>query len=189
MRRICLLGMTLSAMQALAGEATYVFQSEEDLLTPPDPAVCAAAPFMTNAKLGASLYSVQTTRKNGRVTQHRKRIGRATACLGLTNLTFPQGLVQNFFVHFDLPQGAYTASGTCTVASNNVPQTYIILAGCTLKLLTEPAGGLGGVATSSSILNLIHRPGYSTGSTWTLHEYLVDAVSSGHHDDDGDEDD
>ena len=52
--------------------------------------------------------------------------------------------------------------------------------------MTEPVGGLGGVATSSSVLNLLRRPGYSTGSTWTLHEYLTDAVQA---DDDGEEDD
>ena len=189
MRRGWLAAMTLWAMSAVAGEATFVFQSEEDPLFPPDPSVCLLAPFMTNAKLGASLWSVKTRHKDGRVTEHRRRIGRATACLGLTNLLFPEGLVQNFFVRFDLPQGAYTAQGTCTISSNALPQPFIILAGCTLKLVSEPAGGLGGIATSSSVLNPLKRPGYSTGSTWTLHEYLLDVAPSGHGDGDGDGDD
>ena len=109
MRSILVAAVTLWAVPPRPREATYVFQSEEDPSTPPDPTVCAGAPFFTNAQLGASLYSVKTSRRNGRVTEHRKKIGRATACLGLTNLLFPAGLVQNFFVRFDLPQGAYRA--------------------------------------------------------------------------------
>jgi hypothetical protein len=189
MRRLAMVLVTMVAFAAAADEATYVFQSEEDPATPPDPTVCAGAPFMTNAKLGASLWSVKTKRHDGKVTERRKKIGRATACLGLTNLLFPAGLVQNFFVQFDLPQGRYVASGTCTVTSNDVPETFIILAGCTLKIITEPAGGKGGIATSSSVLNPLHRPGYSTGSTWTLHEYLAEATTHHHGWDDEDEDD
>ena len=182
--RTFLLAMVLWTTAASAGEATYVFASEEDPATPPDPAVCATAPFFTNAKLGASLYSVKTDEKNGRVTQHRRKIGRATACLGLTNLMFPAGLTQNFFVRFDLPQGSYTAQGTCTVASNNVPVPFIILAGCSLKLVSGPAGTQGGVATSNSVLNPLKRAGFSTGSTWTLHEYLSAAVVEDHDEED-----
>jgi hypothetical protein len=170
-------------MSAVAGEATYVFQSEEDPSTPPDPVVCAQAPFSSNAQLGASLWSVKTGKKSGRVQQHRKRIGRATACLELTNLMFPQGLVQNFFVRFDLPQGTYTALGSCTVSSNDVPMPFIILAGCTLKLVSGPAGVVGGVATSSSLLNPLKRAGFGTGSTWTLHEF-VNAATECNDDDD-----
>ncbi len=184
MRRMFLISVTLWAMAAAAGEVTYVFVSEEDPAAPPDPAVCALAPFMTSAKLGASLYSIKTSRKDGRVTERRKKIGRATACLGLTNLLFPQGLVQNFFVRFDLPQGAYTASGTCSVTSNSVPQPFIILAGCALRLASSPPGGLGGVATSSSVLNPLRRPAFSTGSTWTLHEYLADVARPPDEDED-----
>src|SRR5688500_10281563 len=76
---------------ASGGEATYVFQSQEDASTPPDAAVCAAAPFATNVKLGASLWSIDQWSQDGRVKPHQRRIGRATACLQLTNVLFPRG--------------------------------------------------------------------------------------------------
>ncbi len=157
---------------AVAAEETFVFSSKEDPSTPPDATVCAAAPFQTTVKLGASLWSIETKKKDASVKDRfRRRIGRATACLALTNVLFPEGLTQQFYARFDLPQGSYTAIGTCTVSSNSVPQPFIILAGCTLKLLTGPRGSLGGMVTSSSIFNPLQRPGFGTGSVWTLHEY------------------
>lgn len=157
---------------AFAGEETYVFESKEDPSTPPDAAVCAAAPFATNVKLGASLWSVETKRRDGRVREHgKRRIGRATACLALTNVLFPEGLTQQFFARFSLPGGDYTAIGTCTVSSNAVPQPFIILAGCTLKITSGPRSTLGGMVTSSSVFNPLQRLGFGTGSMWTLHEY------------------
>ncbi|MBS1151930.1 MAG: hypothetical protein H6Q89_3628 [Myxococcaceae bacterium] len=186
MKRALICLVTLGSMAAAAGEATYVFRSEEDAATPADATVCAQSPFGSNVRLGASLWSIKTRKHNGRVVEEqRKKIGRATACLELTNVMFPQGLVQNFYVRFDLPQGAYVAQGTCTVSSNAVPQPFIILAGCTLRIVSGPAGSLGGMVTSSSIFNPLRRPGYSTGSIWTLQEYLLDAAPS-HHDDEDD---
>lgn len=177
--------VTLWAVAASAGEATFVFRSEEDAATPPDPAVCAASPFGSNVKLGASLW---------RWGKHPKRIGKATACLELTNVMFPQGLVQNFYVKFDLPKGSYVAQGTCTVSSNNVPQNFIILAGCTLKLVSGPPGTQGGMVVSASIFNPLKQPGFGTGSVWTLQEYFADVPHVhgpgchwGHHDDDEDD--
>ncbi len=193
MRRAILTWVTLWAVSAAAGEATYVFRSEEDPATPVDATVCAQSPFGSNVRLGASLWSIKTSKKKGKVIEEKRRkIGRATACLELTNVMFPQGLVQNFYVRFDLPQGAYVAQGTCTVSTNNVPQPFIILAGCTLKLVSGPSGSLGGMVTSSSIFNPLKRPGFSTGSIWTLQEYMLDLVHThgpgcGHSDDDEDD--
>ncbi len=192
MKRLLLAVVMLLGAPALADEATSVFRSEEDATTPADATVCAQAPFATNVRLGAALYSVKTSKRDGRVTDDKKRrIGTATACLQLTNVMFPEGLVQRFYVRFDLPQGAYVAQGTCTVASNAVPQPFIVLAGCTLKLVSGPAGTIGGMATSNSIFNPLKRPGYSTGSMWTLHEYLLDGArpQHGHGDHDGRDDD
>jgi hypothetical protein len=184
MKRTIVVAAALWAASAWAGESTWVFRSEEDASTPAEAAVCAASPFGSNVRLGASLYSIKTGNKTGRVTDDtRKKIGRATACLELTNVMFPQGLVQNFYVKFDLPQGEYVAQGTCTVSSNNVPQPFIILAGCTLKIVSGPAGSKGGMVTSNSIFNPLRRPGYSTGSIWTLQEYLDEALRA----EDGDE--
>lgn len=169
----------LGGFAASADEATYVFRSEEDPTTPVDATVCAQSPFGSNVRLGASLWSIETSRRKGKIIdQKRKRIGRATACLELTNVMFPVGLVQNFYVKFDLPQGAYVAQGTCTMSSNATPQPFIILAGCTLHIVSGPAGSLGGMVTSVSIFNPLARPGFSTCSIWTLQEYLLDVPHS-----------
>lgn len=173
MTRLIFFAVVGTAVAASGGEATYVFQSQEDPSTPPDPAVCAAAPFGTNVRLGASLWSVETKHHDGRVRDHKKLLGRATACLQLTNVMFPEGLTQRFYAQFELPQGTYTAVGTCTVSSNSVPQPFIILAGCTLKLVSGPSWSLGGMVTSASIFNPLRRPGFGTGSTWTLQEYTT----------------
>ncbi|MEW6433636.1 MAG: hypothetical protein AB1730_19180 [Myxococcota bacterium] len=60
------------------------------------------------------------------------------------------------------------------MTSNAVPQPFIVLAGCAPELVNGPPGTLGGVVTSASIFNPLRRPGFSTGSVWTIHEYLTD---------------
>jgi hypothetical protein len=185
MQRILVAAVAVMASAAFADEATFVFKSVEDPAHPPDPAVCAAAGFPSNVRLGASLYAVKTRAKDGKVqSDDQKKIGTATACLLLTNPFFPAGLTDNFYVQFDLPQGTYTATGTCTVSTNNVPLPFIILAGCTLKLTSGPAGSQGGMVTSNSIFNPLKRPGFSTGSLWTIQEYLTAPAKSDEHDDD-----
>jgi hypothetical protein len=173
MRRWIITMVAGTAVAASGGEATYVFASQEDASAPPDAAVCAAAPFATNVQLGASLWSIETGHHDGRVKEHRHRIGKATACLQLTNVLFPEGLTQQFYARFELPQGTYIGVGTCVVSSNSVPQPFIVLAGCTLKIVSGPSWSLGGMVTSSSVFNPLHRPGFSTGSTWTLQEYTT----------------
>ena len=169
--RAALLVLVLSSA-ALADEVTAVFRSVEDPAFPPDDTICAQAPFAVNVKLGASLWSQVTRLLDGRVVIEKAvRIGRATACVQLTNFLFPPGLAQNFYAVFDLPSGRYTANGTCTLSSNDVPQAGLVLAGCTLDVVSGPAGVLGGVITSSSVFNPAGLPGFSTGSVWTLHAY------------------
>lgn len=180
----------LLAVPAFADEATFVFRSVEDAATPADPAVCAAAPFVTNVKLGASVWSVAPRHRDGRLsTRPGRKIGTATACLALTNFMFPVGLTDNFYVQFDLPQGRYTAVGTCRVSSNAVPRPFIVLAGCTLNVVSAPPGSLGGMLTSSSVFNPLKQAGFPTGSVWTLHEYVqaTSEAPEGEEPSDGDE--
>ncbi len=68
----------------------------------------------------------------------------------------------------------FVARGTCTVISNDVPVTGLILAGCTLRLVSFPSEVLGGVATSMSVFNPLQLQGFSTGSFWTLRLYTAD---------------
>lgn len=166
-----MLALVLSSA-AMADELSAVFRSVEDPAFPPDDTLCAQAPFAVNVKLGASLWSQVTRLVDGRVVVEKAvRIGRATACVELTNFLFPPGLAQNFYAVFDLPSGRYTGNGTCTLSSNDVPQAGLVLAGCTLDVVSGPAGVLGGVITSSSVFNPAGLTGFSTGSMWTLHAY------------------
>ncbi|MBX5480641.1 MAG: hypothetical protein IRZ16_02155 [Myxococcaceae bacterium] len=165
---------------ASAGDTVYVVRSEEDPASPADPAVCAQAPFAVNVMLGASLYSVKLGKHDGEVKDDSaKKIGTATACIQLTTVTFPEGLQQQMYAQFDLPDGTWTGLGTCTIVSNSVPQAGVVLAGCALKVLSGPAGTVGGTITSNTVFNPLGLPGFDTGSYWTLLSY-----DDGSHDDD-----
>jgi len=107
-------------------------------------------------------------------------VGTATACVRLTNFLFPSGLQQEFYVVFKLPSGDYTAVGTCTLVSNDVPKAGLVLAGCALKVVNSPSGVAGGVATSTSVFNPFKLTGFATGSYWTLQTYDNGTVGDGH---------
>ncbi|MFT3711464.1 MAG: hypothetical protein QM817_27840 [Archangium sp.] len=170
------LAMPAVALAADTSE-TFVFRSVEDAAFPPDDTICAQAPFRVNVKLGASLWSQYTRVVDGRVVLEKVvRIGRATACVELTNFLFPPGLSQNFYAVFDLPLGRFVANGTCTLTSNNVPQAGLVLAGCALKVVSGPPGFVGGAFTSASIFNPARLAGFSTGSVWTLQAYTQDPL-------------
>ncbi|MBI3182648.1 MAG: hypothetical protein HYZ28_10975 [Myxococcales bacterium] len=159
----------LAPLSALAGERVVQLRSIEDASSPPDPAVCAAAPFRVNLRLGASLWAIRTRASDGQVVNDSvQKVGTATACGRITNFAFPPGLQQDFMVKFDLPDGSYTGVGTCTLVSNNVPKPGVVLAGCNLKLSSAPSGVVGGAATSASVFNPFRLTGFSTGSYWTL---------------------
>ncbi len=157
---------------ASPGVRVYQFRTEEDpSLAGTADAFCATAPFPVNVKLNAYAWSNRTRASDGLVVnEDARRLGVVVACAQLTTATFPPGLQQNFYAQFRLPAGTFTALGTCTLISNNVPRAGVVLAGCTLKV--EPtAGTVGGAATSLSVF--LPRPieGFSTGSYWTLALY------------------
>jgi len=151
---------------------SYLFRSLEDPDYPPDPEVCAAAPFEANLWLGGSLWSVAEGAEDGRVPAgSTRRIGWATACARITDAAFPVGLRQSFHVRFDLPEGSYTATGECALISNDVPQAGLVLASCQLRVVEAPPGIAGGIATSLSVFNPHRLAGFATGSLWTLQVY------------------
>lgn len=169
----CVAALVLSLpAAALAGEVVYQFRTEEDPASGADRNVCGSAPFRVNLMLPASIYVPIHHFRDGKVvlTGHRK-VGSAMACVQLTDLTFPEGLAQNFYVRFDLPKGRFTAVGQCVSVSNQVPRAGVVLAGCSLKLTEFPAGYVGGFATSSSVFNPFGIAGYNTGSFWTLRAF------------------
>ncbi|QSQ21653.1 hypothetical protein JY651_41880 [Pyxidicoccus parkwayensis] len=160
------------ASEARADEVIYQFRTEEDPANPPDMAVCAAAPFQSNVFLGASVYVPLHRPRDGKVVyEGRKRVGSATACVRLTDFTFPPGQQVPFYARFNLPDGSFTASGTCTLVSNNVPEAGLVLAGCALKLVGVPRGFVGGTVSSTSVFNPFKLPGYATGSYYTLYAF------------------
>lgn len=57
-----------------------------------------------------------------------------------------------------------------------MPQAGLVLAGCTLNVVSGPNGVLGGVITSASTFNPARLAGYSTGSMWTLQAYTSQPV-------------
>jgi hypothetical protein len=178
-------GLVLPA-GAEAKQKVVQLKTLEDPTTQPDAAVCAAAPFKANLKLGARVYAYELS--HGRVIMKSARpVGTATACAQITSFAFPAGIQQKFYLQLNLKDGAYVAIGTCTIISNNVPQGGVIAAGCNLALVSAPAGVLGGSAVSNSVFNPFKLAGFNTGSYWTLNLYVADQVK--HHDDDGDDDD
>ncbi|WP_338872810.1 hypothetical protein [Myxococcus stipitatus] len=160
--------MLVGAYEAQAGAEleVYRFRTQEDAAKPPDAAVCAGAPFETTVKLGASVYVAPPG--GGR----ERSVGSATACIRITaaNRLVP-GEQLPMHVRFKLPEGDFTASGTCQVVSNDVPEAGLVLAGCALKLVEVPGGYSGGVVSSTSVFNPKKLPGYATGSYYTLTVY------------------
>lgn len=167
-----MLALVVVSSEARAGEVVYQFRTEEDPANPPDAAVCAAAPFAANVKLGASVYVPLHRPWDGKVVyEGRGRVGRATACVQLTDPTFPPGQQVPFYARFNLPDGSFTAQGTCTLVSNDVPKAGLVLAGCALRLVEVPAGFVGGTISSTSVFNPRRLPGFATGSYYTLYAY------------------
>ncbi|RKG82132.1 hypothetical protein D7W79_03545 [Corallococcus exercitus] len=145
-------------------EWVYAFRSQEDAATPPDEAVCAAAPFTPTVKLGAGLYVPA-----GDGTY--ERVGSATACFRLTDRAFTPGTQVPFYARFLLPVGAFAAAGECTLVSNDQPQAGVVLAGGALKLVEVPAGFAGGMLSNLSVFNPLKLPGFATGSYYTLYAF------------------
>jgi hypothetical protein len=175
-RDVALTGARADVVQdapQLGGEPTVLrFRSIEDAAFPPETAICADAGFTPNVYLGASLWSEANTASSGRVVNNSvRRIGRATACVRITDPTFPPNLPQQFYARFDTPEGSFTAGGACTLVSNDVPQAGLVLAGCHLRIIEGPASMRGGVITSLSVFNPRKLPGFNTGSEWTLQFY------------------
>ena len=158
--------------QARAEEVMFQFRTQEDASRPPDEAVCAAAPFVATVKLGASIYIPLHRPQDGKVVyEGQRRVGAATACLRITDPTFPPGQQVPAHFRFSLPEGHFTATGACTLVSNDVPEPKLVLGACALKLVEFPPGYKGGMVSSTSIFNPAKLSGYATGSFYTLHAY------------------
>ena len=166
------LALLLCAPAAFGQARVVQFRSAEDPNSPADPAVCAAAPFAANLRLGGSLYTYEVGEKRGTVdTSESRRIGKATACAQITSFLFPEGISQLFYVQLTLPDGVYTGTGSCTIVSNKVPQAGLVLAGCSLKLIAFPPNVIGGAVVSLSTFNPFRLAGFTTGSYWTVQVY------------------
>ncbi|MFB1480672.1 hypothetical protein [Corallococcus sp. RDP092CA] len=152
-------------------EWVYAFRSQEDAATPPDEAVCAAAPFAPTVKLGAGLY---VPAGDGGY----ERVGSATACFRLTDRAFTPGTQVPFHARFLLPAGAFTAQGECVLVSNDQPQAGVVLAGGALKLVEVPPGFVGGVMTNLSVFNPLKLPGFATGSHYTLYTFRKEGAGA-----------
>jgi hypothetical protein len=165
-------GFRAAAHHSGVEPSVFRFRSEEDPAYPPDPAVCAAAPFTANVQLGASLWTEAVNAAHGVVVHPMvRRLGTATACVRITDPTFTPGVAQPFYAQFDIPEGRVTAEGHCSVVSNDVPSPGLVLAGCFLRATGVPHGYAGGAVTSLSVFNPASLPGFTTGSVWTVQLY------------------
>ncbi|WP_426755959.1 hypothetical protein [Myxococcus sp. Y35] len=164
--------MLLLSAEAVATEVVMQFRTQEDPAVPADAKVCAAAPFAANVKLGASVFIPLHQPGGGTaVDAGNRRVGTATACIELKDSAFPAGQQLNVHMRYNLPEGGFTAQGTCTVVSNDVPAAGLVLAGCAMRLVDVPKGYLGGTVSSTSVFNPRKLPGYATGSYYTLYAY------------------
>ncbi len=156
-------------------ESVIQFRSLDDPAVVPDLEVCERAPFFphVNVLFGASFWSSRTRASDGEVVVPEvHQIGTATACMLITDPTFPVGGVAPFYIEGMAGDVDFTGVGECTLASNDIPIPGLILAGCNLKIPADPDQGLiGGLATSDSVFNPLGIPGFGTGSYWTLHVY------------------
>jgi hypothetical protein len=171
LRRAALLALlALLAAPLLAGaeERILVLRTVEDPRFPARADVCAAAPFQpVNVVLGASAWTIRTRGRDGQLVNDDVRfMGPVTGC-GRLATTTPL-VAQPFLIHFQLPDGAYTAVGTCSITSNAVPVPGLLLVSCGLSITSAPPGVLGGSATSASVFNPFGLAGFDTGSIWTL---------------------
>jgi hypothetical protein len=168
LRRAAALALLAVPLLASADERILVLRTVEDARFPARPEICAAAPFQpVNVVLGAGAWTVRTRARDGVVVNDDVRfVGPVTGC-GRISTVSPQ-VAQPFLIHFDLHDGGYTAVGTCTITSNDVPVAGLLLLTCALEVVEAPRGVVGGSATSASVFNPYGLPGFDTGSIWTL---------------------
>jgi hypothetical protein len=159
-----------AAAQTAPAERVFVYRTIEDPSVPSHPVACPYAD--ANVFLGAIVRAVETQASDGQdVSDRVAQVGTAAACAKVTSLA--PGAVAPFYIEFALDDGNYRADGTCTVISNNVPVSGLVLAGCALKIVEAPAGVIGGSFTSNSIFNPFRLAGFNTGSVWTRRTYLT----------------
>jgi hypothetical protein len=152
------------------------FRSIQDPNVTPDAAVCARAPFVANVSLGASLYAFETRESDGTLDDDDggRRLGEGTACVRITDPTFPAFSTVSYYSELTLARVGskrhvrLTMSGRCTLTSNDIPVTGLVLASCALQIARGPGDFVGGVASSNSVFNPLRLPGFDTGSYWTL---------------------
>lgn len=177
--RVVALVLTLP-VPALAREVVYQFRSEEEPQAVADPRACLAAPFPANVQLLGRIFVPEESSEDGKVRSgDQRRLGTALACVRITDRSFSEGSQVDIYARFELPEGRFVAVGQCTALSNTVPRPGVVLAGCALKLTGFPTPYVGGFATSSSLFNPLHLPGYNTGSFWTLRLFEPEPAAPG----------
>lgn len=170
-------GLVLAAfaLPAAAGERVYLLRTQED------PSVKADCAPGDDIILGALLYTPRTRASDGLVMKDAGNpVGTAIGCGKLVSVTPFDPVHQNpFSLRIDLPEGTFTAQGTCTATSLTFPipgvPAPLILAGCSLRVNADAnLGVVNGIATSASVFMVRPLPGYGTGSFWTMQVYTND---------------
>jgi hypothetical protein len=165
--------LVLAAGAARADDRVYLLRTQEH------PSVTPDCPPGDTVRLGALVYAPRTRHHDGQVTRDTGRpIGTAVGCGKLLTYTpFDPAIQSPFAMRFELPDGTFTARGTCTITSLTFPvpglPAPLLLVGCALDVDADPAHGVvNGLATSASVFTPSPIPGYATGSYWTLQLYV-----------------
>lgn len=167
---IAVVSAPAAVAQTTPTEQVAVYRTIEDPSVSSQPVACPYAD--ANVFLGAVVRAVETRATDGRdVSDQVAQVGTAAACAKVTSLA--PGATAPFYIEFTLADGTYRADGSCTVISNNVPVSGLVLAGCALKIIEAPAGVAGGSFTSNSIFNPFRLSGFNTGSVWTRRIYVT----------------
>jgi hypothetical protein len=160
----------VAAAQSAPTERVNVYRTIEDPSVSSHPVACPYG--NANVFLGAIVRAVETQASDGQdVSDRVAQVGTAAACARVTSLA--PGATAPFYIEFTLNDGSYTADGSCTVISNDVPVSGLVLAGCALRIIEAPAGIIGGSFTSNSIFNPFQLSGFNTGSVWTRRTYAT----------------
>jgi hypothetical protein len=156
-------------------EEALVFKSNPNPNLPyHDPSVCTTAPFTPTFSAGGRMTSVQYQSADAVVGNFAmEEVGYGTLCFKIQDPTFtPFGPPLLAYGKVTVSGISFTINGTCTVTNSATPVAGVSQMICGLPLVAPmPAGYVGGLLTTNSVLNLAGVQGISGGSILSLHLY------------------
>ncbi len=158
--------------EAYGNEKIIQFHSIIDPNLNTDGSVCMQAPFPPTVQFSSGAWIYETRGSDGTIVNSSSHVvGVVRDCVQITDFSFTPFSVHPFYIRFDLRDATYIGNGSCTVISNNVPVTGLILVSCVASLADFATGEPVGSGVSSVSFNPFGLPGFDTGAYWTLRLY------------------